>query len=226
MGTARGVIAQAAAGQNDADELLAAERGLQAALQHWNNVAHWDFLLTNASAITVGSGTADYALPANFKSVYTARLQTLKIYLQYTDQRPYDQYDPAAIAGTPTHYTLLAVGAIGSISLIPPPSAPDSLLLRYYRRMAIPVDGDTAAAIDIPQDYEHYLFALAKAYYLGQRPEAEPSRVQFWMAIAEDGIARAKARQVYWPDAVPGFVPGGQVGATLNPNDIRPYWDY
>jgi len=207
-----------AVGASSTNELNRALYAIQAAFQHWNNKFNWPFLAATATATVVG-GTADYSLPANFKSIYTVRLTTLNRTLAYLPRRQYDRAVwNQSQSGDPTHYSLFLAGLDnGQITLIPTPGSGDTLGLRYFRRMTVPPSAG-ATAIDIPQDYESYVLALAKALYLIDKG-AEESKWGFWKNYAEEGMTFAKGSDTRIPDDDLVFIPGQSISPYPAPAD-------
>ena len=205
-------------GASSTNELARALYAIQAAFQHWNNKFNWPFLAATASASVV-AGTADYSLPSNFKSIYGAKLTTINRQLAYLPRRQYDRavWNQTA-GGDPSHYSLFLAGLDeGKITLIPTPGSADTLSLKYFRRMTIPPSAG-ATAIDIPQDYESYVLALAKALYLIDKG-AEESKWGFWKAYAEEGMAFAKGSDTRIPDEDLVLVPGSSITPYPAPAD-------
>jgi len=129
------------AGKQSTDEMLArAGDSIVAAVQHWNSKANWDWLITTAASISVTSATALYALPYNFKDMYTATLtaggypRTLKA----KEKRLFTRYNPAPVPTTPFQYDLLYKGGSGLIELLPSSDSTGTLDLVYYRKMVVP----------------------------------------------------------------------------------------
>jgi hypothetical protein len=200
-------VAQSAALQGNTDLLTRAGQAVQFAFQHWNNVQAWPYLLKVGTGINVVPTVQDYALPSDFKEVYDVRLTALNRTLQYLPRRQYDRavWNQTA-QNDPTHYTLYLSGLdTGQITLIGIPSNSDVLVLRYYRRMSMPVQSNDV--LDIPQDYENYILALAKSFFLID-VGAPSERVAFWQGMAKEGIQIAKGSEQRIPDSDPTLLPG------------------
>ena len=90
------------------------------------------------------------------------------------------------------------------------------MVLRYYRRMTIPSVG--ATAIDIPQDYENYILALAKAFFLIDKG-ADDSKWGFWKQFAEEGMTIAKGSDARVPDDDLVLIPGHSITPYPAPAD-------
>lgn len=190
-----------------------------------------------------------YALPADFRSLYDARLMVNRRALAEAAQRDYDRARPGNEPATPTHYMLFnmwGVGATGIYSggspvggdnntsaflrLIPPPTQSDFLLVRYYRTLYIPAfqtstsdTTDNTVALDLPQDYELGFLGLAKYYFLLDKG-GNDQRMAGWKADGEAALEAAEARDLQLPDTEMGFLPGAYVSTYgFNPNDIRPF---
>lgn len=140
LANAEQFVAEQCNKQGTAEMLARARRSIQAAIRHWNK-DRWNWLLTQASDISVVSGTSAYALPYDYRDMYTVRLSgSPAVPLRYADQRMYDrivfnqtqQYTPCA-------YTLFKHGGTGMIELLPNPNAANTLILKYYRRLVVPM---------------------------------------------------------------------------------------
>lgn len=111
---------------------------IQAAIRKWNNAARWKIMRTRVQ-IAVVAGTATYALPWDFKDWYTGRLSTAKRPIFLANRRQYDRYVwDQTQTGTPIAATLAYEGTQGKLELLDTPNANDTLVLWYYRRMAVP----------------------------------------------------------------------------------------
>jgi hypothetical protein len=164
-----------------------------------------------------------YVLPSDFNQVYDVRLLNNPRPLVYTPQRSYDMLRPGNESATPYVYTLFMWGNDGYIKIMPPPSALAQASLRYYRRMTQPVNGSDV--LDIPQRYEIYILAMAKAQFLADKG-GQAERMMYWSQIADQGLQRAQANAMQIPDDRPAFEPDYvQRGWGMNLNDVRPYVD-
>lgn len=288
-------IADSAGVSADTDMLTRAGRSYEAAIKHWNNMANWRALLTEANGISVvapftvsgcaltsgsstitttvasgftlagvtgwdmitGSGTVLdmnvsalatagatsltatlaasatvtgvtltftrdlYDLPSNFKAVYTARLLSQPRGLRYVGRRVYDRtvYDQTSTS-TPFLYDLFREGELGKIRLLPPPSAADTLKLRYYRRL-----DQTATPIDVHVDWEPYFVAWAKWHFLTDKKDGS-ERANQWLQFANTGVSEMLKMNVTIPDEELSFVPGGYTpypgGNATWPFDVWP----
>jgi hypothetical protein len=207
-----------AVGASTTNEINRALYAIQAAFQHWNNKFNWPFLAATASSAVVG-GTADYALPTNFKSIYGIKLTTINRQLSYLPRRQYDRavWNQTA-GGDPSHYSLFLAGLDeGKFTLIPTPGSSDTALIRYFRRMTIP-PSTGSTAIDIPQDYENYILALSKALYLIDKG-ADESKWGFWYSHAKEGMEIAKGSDTRIPDEDLVLVPGASITPYPAPAD-------
>jgi hypothetical protein len=186
-----------------------------------------DTMTISLPALVAGSGAditfyrSDYALPttAPVKWVYDCRLTSSPRILQQITQRDYDLLRPGNESSTPTHYSLYAMGNDGYIRFLPPNYlGSERAVLRYCRAMS-----GTADPLDIPSDFEPYIIALAKAYFLADKG-GNPERMQFWWNVAMEGLDKARAAAVRSPDYRAAFRPDiGISTPAWNPNDVRTY---
>jgi hypothetical protein len=150
-----------------------------------------------------------YDLPADYKSGYSVRLLGSQKALRYIGRRIYDRgVTDEAAAGTPERYDLFNVYGRSKVRLLPPPSAADVLLQRYYRRMTVgSASGDTTT-LDIPEDYEAYPISWAKWHFLTDKREQGGQQGTTWLTLATEGLKTMLADQTVIPDEDLGFVPG------------------
>jgi hypothetical protein len=153
-----------------------------------------------------------YDLPADFKALYTARLMSQPRPLKFLGRRIYDRvvYDQMSVA-SPEFYDLFPVGRLGKLRLIPPPSAADTLKIRYYRRMS-----QTADPIDVHIDWEPYFIAWAKWHMLIDKG-GNSERANTWLQFATDGIGQMNKQNKNVPDEELSFMPATTTLFT-NPN--------
>lgn len=229
-GQGKNRVASVAGSAGDSDQLALAGYFLTEALQNWEAAKNWKYLITSTS-ISITSGTSTYDLPADFKKPYSLRTTTTSPrVLEYIDKRFYDQLRPNQSGSTiPTGYMLIDKDGLGKFELVPANNLTDTLLMYYYRRHTIPsgiIAGTTASdatVMDFPAAYTNYLFAWARALYLANKG-GEDQRMDFWMRLAVDGLAKARGEDEFLPDDVPGFyVAPNLTTPAYNPNNIMPY---
>jgi len=168
-----------------------------------------------------------YDLPSDFKAEYSVRLLGSQRVLRSTRQRQLGRARASEQdTASPVIYDDFLVGAKGKMRLARIPAATDTMLFRYYRRMAVPSASGATEALDIPQDYELYLIAWAKWHYLTDKANAKADQAQVWIALANEGIKTMLADQTRRPDEDLMIIPGASYGdSTLNTMDAIT-WDY
>lgn len=178
---------------------------------------------TLAASATVSAATLTftrdlYTLPTDYKAMYTARLLSQPRGLTFIGRRPYDRtvYDQTSVA-TPIFYDMFREGELGKIRLIPPPSAADTLKIRYYRRMS-----ETADPIDVHVDWEPYFIAWAKWHWLTDKKDGS-ERAKEWQQFANTGIAQMIKQNSNIPDEELAFIPGAAT-VFVNPNSTAFDW--
>jgi len=188
------------------------------------------FNITAAGIQTItASGNRDmYALPADWKMEYSARLLGANPrWLRDVRRRAYDrsvfnEQDQAI----PLAYDTSPVGAKGKVRLLRPPMAADILQLRYYRRMTVPTASAATEVLDIPEDYENFLIAWSKWHYLTDRGDGRSEQASVWLGLANEGIKVMLADQTRKPDEDLMFSPGAStLTMTTTPNTTT-WWDY
>jgi hypothetical protein len=285
-------IADCVGASGDSEMTTRAGRSLFAALEHFNNRAKWNFLLTEASPISiiapfnvtgvsasagqasaacpaghglqpddfisltgltdgirvsataasgfgiygsfalgagvqVGTATATrdmYDLPSDWKAPYTVRMVVSKTTLHPVGRRFYDRFNMLSEQSSltvPTNYDVFMIGSRGKIRILQPPSSPDVLQLRYYRRMTIPTTTATASVLDIHQDYEPYLMAWGKWHFLTDKSEGRGDQLKTWFALSEQGLTTMLKEQTNQPDQDVGFIPGAYVFGVWGDNTTR-----
>lgn len=180
------------------------------------------FNITAAGIQTItATGSRDmYALPADWKAEYSARLLVQPRALRDMRRRAYDravfnEQDTAV----PVAYDLSTVGGKGKVRLLRPPGAADILQLRYYRRMTVPTASAATEGLDIPEDYENFLIAWSKWHYLMDKSEGRAEQAGVWLGFANEGIKVMLADQVRRPDEDLMFLPGAStMSTTFAPN--------
>ena len=148
-----------------------------------------------------------YDFPSDYKAIYSVRLLSAQRTLRLLRRRLYDRsVTDEFLESTPYNYDLSLAGNRGKIRIIPPPSAGDTMIARYYRRMTVSTaTGDT---LDIPQDYDDYLVAYGKWHFLTDKAEGRGEQAGVWLQVANEGLLRMQAEQTRIPDEDLGFVPG------------------
>jgi hypothetical protein len=188
------------------------------------------FNITAAGIQTItASGNRDmYALPADWKMEYSARLLGANPrWLRDVRRRSYDrsvfnEQDQAI----PLAYDTSPVGGKGKVRLLRPPMAADILQLRYYRRMTVPTASAATEVLDIPEDYENFLIAWSKWHYLTDRGDGRSDQAAAWMGLATEGIKVMLSDQTRKPDEDLMFSPGAStLTMTTTPNTTT-WWDY
>lgn len=144
FGDAKALVAES--GNKDGSAmLLRAGRAIQAAMRHWDTKANWPWLVQLADDPAgehfgfdpdVVSGTSTYALPYNFKDVYTLRFDNRT--LESAERRKYDRLFWEQSGGHVVAYNLLYAGDVGKVELMHTPNSSGELELKYYRHIRIP----------------------------------------------------------------------------------------
>jgi len=169
-----------------------------------------------------------YDLPSDWKAPYTVRTLGNQTPLSYVGRRLYDRGGMnEQTPSTPFWYDLFMVGSKGKIRLLTPPTASDTLLIRYYRRMTIPTSPDVSDAVDITQDYEPYLIAWAKWHFLLDKGEGRGDQMKTWFAMSQEGLKTMIREQTRIPDEGLMFLPGHSSFGSWSDNSTRWIpWDY
>lgn len=155
LSDARADVAQSSGDQGDTEMETLAYKAIRQAIERWNHYHPWVLLLNTADDIGVDSSLGqDYLLPPDFGMIYNVKSAANSRNLRPLTQREYDWADPFAQPGTPTHYGLYRVGAVGKIRLYPTPAGGDRISVKYYRRLNIPmqsvaVGSSTTSASDV-----------------------------------------------------------------------------
>jgi hypothetical protein len=146
--------------------------------------------------------------------------------LEPIDRRTYDRYRRRfqTTTSTPSHY-LLYGAQLGDavITLLPTPSAGDTLVIRFLQRQTTLSDA-TASTLAIPDKY--IPMVVYKACQLTAAWK-DPERVGYWEQAYLRVLGRAININSVPPDANVGFVPriewASQQGDVINPTDLDFY---
>ena len=181
--------------------------------------------VTPTSPATVTFNRRDYALPTatagTTKYIYNIRNPATGAVLHPADARYYDRiFDYPISAGDPQYYDLFPMGELGKIRFLPFPSAAGTIIVKQYRRLGVPSTG--ADVLDIPQDFEYGILAMAKGYFALDKTNGRELGID-WLAIGAKKLTEAIAADHKQPDEDAGFLPssfGIQPLQALN-RDIR-----
>ena len=153
FGQAKQYVAEQANKQGSTEMLDRAGRSIQAAIQHWNSLDNWRWLLTEGTDTALQENTSAYLLPYNFKDAYlvTHTKDGSTYVLEQKDRRNYrqlaDSSETTATSGFV--YDLFNQGATGAIAFLPTPGASaGTFAIDYYRNMTVPCKTAVTAAID------------------------------------------------------------------------------
>lgn len=182
-------VARVIGGPNDLDVLDESEDAIIAALEDLNVAWDWDFL-RKTTTVSITSGTRDYALPTDCRSIYHVRLAS-GISLSPMRERDYRRATASSIEGTPFAYNVFPSTTVEdldpqhtrqNIRFIPTPAASDTATILYYRRtLTVTQLGYT---IDLPRQYQHWVIYQAKAMVLADHG-GEFDRAAFWQRKAD-----------------------------------------
>lgn len=199
---------------------------LNIAAQEFDLAHDWSFREETAADITVTASDATYTIPSDYKRIYNVRLTgTNERTLNPIDRRAYDRYrngDQDA-TGIPTHYHLYQAFDTATITLIPTPSAGDTLSIRYYRTMPTIVD-DSSDSLCIPYRAIVPIIYKAAALVAGWK---SPEISNLWEQKYDVALRHCIADDMAHGDDTEGFVPAvawaqGGVDYT-NPDDLTFY---
>src|SRR5690348_11580989 len=143
------------AGKGQTTEFLdRAGRSIQTAIKRWNGY-NWQWLVVQLTPdISVLANTDLYALPPDFKDVYTLRFTGgFARPMIAKERRYYDRVVWNQVSTFPLFYNLLFKGTGSSLQIMPVPNTTDTGRLLYYRKMAVPcklTDALTTAATTSP----------------------------------------------------------------------------
>lgn len=175
----------------------------------------FDRAAVSGNGVTPMSATAVrdlYDLPTDWKQAYSVRLLGAKTTLYPAIRRVYDRsLGDEFASSSPSSYDIFGVGQYSKIRLLPPPSGSDTLLLRYYRRMATQSVSATAQTLDIPLDYDQYLIAWAKWHFLTDKGENYQAQSRTWLAFAQEGLVTMLREQTALPDQDVAIIYGGGI---------------
>jgi len=176
--------------------------------------------------VVSATGMRDYYnLPSDWKVAYSVRILGSQRALGMIQRRMYDRLTVSEfVAGTPEAYDVFGIGARGKIRLLPPPSASETLFLRYYRRMYLGSATGDSTYLDLPEDYEQTPIAWAKWHFLTDKSEARQGQGTTWLALAKEGLATMKRELMRIPDEDLGFSVGAGIGGP-NVNSTHTYTD-
>lgn len=175
--------------------------------------------MVGTAAITVTANRDCYALPFNWKSMYSVRLLNSPGPLYPINRRSYDRssYDQYT-ASTPQWYDTFQAQQRSKVRLIPSPNASEVLEIRCHRAMATASASAVTTTLDIPSDYEGYLISWAKWHFLTDKGPERRAQAETWHALGVEGLAVMLRDQQNQPDEAPGFTPGSLVDG-MWPND-------
>lgn len=169
-----------------------------------------------------------YDLPSDYKAMYSVRTLANNTVMTQVGRRLYDRVVAnEQTTSTPVWYDLYMVGSVGKIRLLPPPNSADTLLMRYYRRMAVATSTADATTLDIPQDYEPYLIAWAKWHFLVDKGDGRLEQGKTWFTLGEQGLTMMVKEQNRKPDESLMFIPGQFSYGNLTDSNTRVIpWEY
>jgi hypothetical protein len=137
-------VVRSAGAVTDTDLSTMAGQALTAAVERWNNKKAWSFMLCTAPTFSYDTSLgADYNLPPDFAGPYNLKDTYNKRNLTPKQQREWDWADPTGTPGTPACYGMFLQGGTGKLRLYPTPASYGQLSLKYYRKMAIPMESLT-----------------------------------------------------------------------------------
>jgi hypothetical protein len=184
-------------------------------------------LAAGVNVITASAQRDLYDLPSDWKSVYSLRLLSGNLALRYAGRRAYDRtISDENTASSPYWYDLFRAGSGSKVRILPPPSAADVLLMRYYRRMSLASASGVTSNLDLPEDYESYPIAWAKWHFLVDKGEGRKEQATIWLSLAQEGLKTMLKDQTSIADADLGFMPGASTLAALGDRSTRAIdWD-
>lgn len=180
----------------------------------------WPSNVATGGSLTVTSTRDMYDLPSDWKAVYDIKLYVSQRSLRLVRRRLWDrmvlnEFDTS----TPLWYDIFPIGGRGKLRLLTPPQSADTMMMRYYRRMA--VSSATAAGLDIPQDYELYLLSWAKWHFLVDKAEGRAEQATQWLTLADTGLKSMIGDQAQIPDEDLAFIPGHSTRWFGTPDSTR-----
>lgn len=218
---AKAQVAQTIGNSTDTDALTEAGAEIQRVVEELN-LKDLDWL-TAEQTIPLVVGTDEYNLNADFRKVYSVRLETNKRPLKYIEQRVWDRsiYDQTSNR-TPWGYNIFprSSNTVAQIRILPPPASVENILVKYYKLMATPsVDG---TALDIVERYQAWIIYQARANILANHGEND-SRIMYWQGKADRMLALMLDESQVQPDNDEGFRPGF-TGDRVFPGDVPDAW--
>ena len=177
---------------------------------------------TSGSVFYVGRDM--YACPTDFKKMHSARMLSSQRTLRQLQRRMYDRstIDEFAVSNTPLYYDIYPVGGRGVIRFLPPPNVDDVFQWRYFRYMATASTSATADLLDIPSQYEGYLIAQAKFFFLTDKSEQRSQQAETWMSFAQEDLKIMLRDNVSQPDEDLMMFPGHYAYSwNLGPNNAQ-----
>jgi hypothetical protein len=181
---------------------------------------------TSATGINIVTASIQrdfYLLPADFRNPYSIRMYGSMSTLRPIRRRFYDRSIVNEFnSTTPVGYDISQIATKGKIRLLPPPAGADIMQIRYYRRMTVATATAATGLLDLPQDYEPYFIAWAKASFLMDKGEGRSEQGATWFAFANDGLKQMISDQTRVPDEDLGFIPGAfTYNPAWGPNSVR-----
>lgn len=218
---AKAQVAQAIGNSTDTDALTEAGSEIQRVVEELN-LKDMDWM-TAEQTIPLVAGTDEYNLNADFRKIYSVRLETNKRPLKYIEQRVWDRsiYDQTSNR-TPWGYNIFprSSNTVAQIRILPPPASVENILVKYYKLMTSPsVDG---TALDIVERYQAWIIYQARANILANHGEND-ARIGFWQGKADRMLAQMLDESQVQPDNDEGFRPGF-TGDRVFPGDVPDAW--
>lgn len=241
--TAKARVANVIGASADDSMKKLAGYALEEAIQYWNLQKDWKYTLVTQTGIELTAGTSSFSVGTYYKKTYDLRLVTpVPRILLPSNKREHDVYNPnQTLQGTPQAYHLrdawwnfptggppATTDAPGKIVVFPTPDATCTLDHSYYIRHTVPADitnggtGADTAIVDFPLRFQNVLLAVAKMFFLGDRGSDE--NLQFWTAMAQDAMQKARHEDEWTPDSDAAFSPSSVAyRRPYDPNDITPF---
>ena len=229
---AKRIVARIAGAQDKPDEVGAGD-AIRQAIGELNRV-RWEYLtvrgtdiaLVNASGLVLPAEGAEgfYTLPTPFKDPLSALISGVRA-LTYVPRSSWDPLTATEAVGGTYFYTNFNQGLSGKIQLLDPPTGADTLEIRYYRPIAVPLTDATQLDVPDASPLEAALIARATeivATWRGLRSE----RVQLLKLDAERLLRKAMGDDVSHADFSPQFIPRrALVSQPIGPNATWPFVD-
>lgn len=207
-GQAKTRVARAGGVEADTDWLLVAQDAIKTALHRIENASSrfqgrdWSWLFVTAGPLTTTNSLI--TLPGTFKKEFSARAGSTP--LIWMPQRVYDRANPSNTGDGPLYYTMFNSANTGTLEVLPPVANGTSINVRYWRRIDDTPANDSEL-LDVPQQYEDIVIALAKAALLADKDPESPG-LAYWENLGRDMLVDAVANDVTAPDADEMMVPG------------------